>query len=218
MKKTLLAIMLLSASFAAHAQRSSAGTWEWSVAGIYQDSKNMDSERGSSLRLDGAAGLGFNVSYNLTDHFSVGGDFDFMRPNYKAVLVDDTVMPVDTINIDHKMSQFNGRLKANYNFMTGNLRPFVEAGIGWTYFDSNVADGDPVVGCYWHPYWGYICSGFYRTFTETTFSYGVGAGLKYKLAGGSFVKFSVNQWLLDGFGAAGDENVTAARIEYGWSF
>lgn len=218
MKKLALVVLLLSASFAAHAQRSAAGTWEWSVAGLYQDSKNMGSESGSSLRVDGAVGLGFNISYNLTDHFSVGGDFDFLRPDYKAVLIDDTVMPVDTLNIDHKMYQFNGRLKANYNFMTGNFRPFVEAGLGWTYFDSNVIDGEPIVGCWWHPYWGYICDGFYNTFTETVFTYGVGAGFKYKLTGGSFLKFSVNQWLLDGVGAAGDEDVTAARIEYGWSF
>jgi hypothetical protein len=75
-----------------------------------------------------------------------------------------------------------------------------------------------IVGCWWHPYWGYICDGYYRTFNDTIFSYGVGAGFKYRFVGDSFLKLSVNQWWLDGVGAAGDEDLTGARLEYGWRF
>jgi opacity protein-like surface antigen len=218
MQKVLIALLLIGMSFTAHAQRDKSRTWEWSIAGLYQDSKNMDSESGSSLQVDNALGIGFNVGYNWTDHFTLGFDFDFMQPDYRAVLVDDTVQPAVTTEINHELSQFNGRLKATYNFLEGPFRPFVEAGLGWSYFDSNVADGDPIVGCWWHPYWGYICDGFYDTFDDTVFSYGAGLGLKYQFAGDSFLKLSYNSWRLDGVGAAGDENVSAARLEYGWNF
>lgn len=218
MNKAILAMLLLGASLTANAQQNYSGTWEWSFAGLYQDSKNMGSESGSSLRVDGAVGLGFNASYYLTNSFSVGFDLDFLRPKYKAVLVDDTVMPIATTEISHKLSQFNGRLKATYEFLDGPVRPFVEGGIGWTYFDSNVTDGPPIVGCWWHPYWGYICEGFYNTFTETVFSYGVGAGLKYRFVDDTFLKLSINTWTLDGVGAAGDEALTGARLEYGFRF
>ena len=215
MKKILAASLLLCVSLAANAQTS--GTWEWSVAGLYQDSKDMGSDGGSSLRVDSAIGIGFNIGYRLTDHFAIGFDVDFLRPDYTAILVDDTVSPAETTRIDHEMSQFNGRLKASYNFLEGPFRPFVEAGLGWSYFDSNVTDGDPIVGCWWHPYWGYICEGFYNTFSETAFTYGVGAGFRYEFVGGSFLKLSVNSWTVD-VGATGDENISAARIEYGWTF
>jgi opacity protein-like surface antigen len=208
----------LSLSLTAQAQRDKSRTWEWSIAALYQDSKNMGSENGSSLRVDGALGLGFNIGYNWTDHFTLGVDLDFMRPDYTAVLVDDTGFPVTTTEINHDMSQFNGRIKGTYNFLEGPFRPFIEAGLGWSYFDSNVADGPPIVGCWWHPYWGYICDGYYNTFTETAFSYGVGLGFKYQFAGDSFLKLSYNSWELDGVGAAGDEGISAARLEYGWNF
>jgi opacity protein-like surface antigen len=218
MKKVLFAILLLGMSLTANAQRDNSGTWEWSISALYQDSKSMGSERGSSMKVDSAIGLGFNVGYYLTDHFSLGVDFDFLRPDYKATLVDDTVVPAETREINHELSQFNGRFKANYDFLSGPFRPFVEAGLGWSYFDSNVADGPPVTGCWWHPYWGYICSNYYRTFSDTVFTYGVGAGFKYRFVGNSFLKLSVNTWTLDGIGAAGDENLTGARLEYGWRF
>lgn len=218
MNKILVAIVLLAFSVSAQAQRDKSRTWEWSFAGLYQESKNMGSESGSSLSVDSAVGLGFNIGYNWTDHFTVGVDLDFLRPDYTAVLVDDTVIPAETTTIRHELSQFNGRLKATYNFLEGPFRPFVEAGLGWSYFDSNVADGDPIVGCWWHPYWGYICDGFYNTFDETTFTYGVGVGVKYQFVGDSFLKLSYNVWELDGVGAAGDEGITGARLEYGWNF
>ena len=103
-------------------------------------------------------------------------------------------------------------------FLEGPLSPFVEAGIGWSYFDSNVADGPPVTGCWWHPWWGYICSNFYSTFSSTEFSYGAALGLRYIMRGGMTLKLSVNQYWLDVGNAGGDPELNAARLEVGWSF
>ena len=86
MKRMLFGILLLGLSLTANAQRDYSGTWEWSISALYQDSKSMGSENGSSLKADSAIGLGFNVGYYLTDHFSLGADFDFLRPDYNAIL------------------------------------------------------------------------------------------------------------------------------------
>lgn len=217
MNKVVIAILLLSVSVTANAQRDKSRTWEWSFAALYQESKSMSSTNGSSLDIDSEVGFGFNIGYNWTDHFAIGVDLDFLRPDYKATFVEDAIPPSVQV-IDHEFSQFNGRIKATYNFLEGPFRPFVEAGLGWSYFDSNVADGPPIVGCWWHPYWGYICDGFYNTFTETTFTYGVGVGFKYQFAGDTFLKLNYNVWELDGVGAAGDSNLSGARLEYGWNF
>jgi hypothetical protein len=216
MYRLLIAILIIAIPAISDAQNR-ARTWEWSIAGLYQDSKNMDGENGSSLRIDGAGGLGFNISYNLTNKFAVGVDLDWLRPDYRAEMVED-VLPPSTVVIDHEFSQFNGRIKGVFNFSEGPLTPYLEGGFGWSYFDSNVADGPPQTGCYWHPYWGYICNNYYSTFTETSFSYGAGLGLRYQMPGGTFVKGSYNVWDLDSLGSAEDSTITGFKVEFGWSF
>jgi hypothetical protein len=216
MYRLLIAILIIAIPAISDAQNR-ARTWEWSIAGLYQDSKNMSGENGSSLRIDGAGGLGFNISYNLTNKFAVGVDLDWLRPDYRAELVEDAFPPQTTV-IDHEFSQFNGRIKGTFNFTEGPLTPYVEGGFGWSYFDSNVADGPPITGCYWHPYWGYICNNYYSTFTETSFSYGAGLGLRYQMRGGTFIKGSYNVWDLDSLGSADDSTITGFKVEFGWGF
>jgi len=218
MTRFIIAILIIAIPTISNAQMDRARTWEWSIAALYQDSKNMGSDQGSSLRVDGAGGLGFNISYNFTSKFMVGVDLDWLRPDYRAELVNDEVFPIETTVIDHEFSQFNGRIKGTFNFSDGPFTPFVEGGFGWTYFDSNVADGPPITGCWWHPYWGYICENFYSTFTETSFSYGAGLGLRYQMRGGTFIKGSYNVWDLDSLGSADDSTLTGIKLEFGWSF
>ena len=80
-----------------------------------------------------------------------------------------------------------------------------------------MADGSPVAGCYWHPWWGYLCSGYYRTFKGTDFSCG-GAGLRYDFPGGSFVCGSYSVYKLDIGGDAADPQLQSLELEYGWRF
>lgn len=200
------------------AQGNRANTWEWSFAVLYQDSKDMGGEGGSSLKVDDDWGLGVNFGYNFTNHLKLGVDLDWLSPDYQAVLVEDVPGSTRTTTIDHEFSQFNGRIKGTYTFLDGPLMPFIEAGIGWTYVDSNVLDGPPTTGCWWHPWWGPICTNFYSTFSNTTFTYGAGLGLQYNLRGGSFVKASYNVWELDDMGHTSDSTISGARIEFGWGF
>jgi opacity protein-like surface antigen len=195
--------------------QSFGNKWEWSIAGIYQESESSGGDGGSGVEIDSEIGFGFTLKYFFNPKLAVGGDIEWIRPDYTATLVDDQGM---TQTFSHTFTQFNGRLKATYDFTENNFSPFVEAGIGWTQFDSNVADGPPLVGCWWHPWWGYICSGFYDTITETNFSYGGALGLRYRLRGGSVVKLSYNTYQLDGSSAEVDPSISAFRLEFAWGF
>ena len=189
--------------------------WEWSIAGIYQESESPGTVGGSSLEIDSDLGIGFSLDYFFNQKFAVGADLEWLSPDYKATLINDQ-NEVSTIN--HKFSQFNGRIKASYYFMDGPLTPFVEGGIGWTYVDSNVADGPPITGCWWHPWWGYICSNYYSTFSETSFSYGGALGLRYRMRGGTMLKLAYNNWEIDGSGDAPNPTLNAVRFEVAWGF
>ena len=98
------------------------------------------------------------------------------------------------------------------------LVPYIEAGIGWSFIDSNVASGPPQGFCWWHPWWGYICESFVDTFSSTEFSYGAGVGVWNELIGNSFIKASYNVWALDTDGSRADPQLETFRIEYGWRF
>jgi opacity protein-like surface antigen len=92
----------------------------------------------------------------------------------------------------------------------------VQAGLGWTYIDSNVSDGRPTTGCWWDPWWGYVCADFYDTYDDNRFSYGAGAGLRYEFRNGMFVKGSYNLLELDGEGNGADPSFDLWRLELGW--
>ena len=151
MKRLMIAVLVLVAPALTFAQGNRAGSWEWSLAAIYQDSASSGAEGGSNLKLDSELGFGINFGYNFTNKLYLGGDFEWLRPGFSATLIEDAPDPeVRTIN--HTMSQFNGRIKGVLTFLESPLSPFVEAGIGWSYFDSNVADGPPLklsVNQYW---------------------------------------------------------------------
>jgi len=221
MRTIMIAILLLAIPGLGQAQTyfNSGGiaeTWEWSFAGIYQYKENAGGAGGSSLEVDPALGIGINFAYNVTDHFSVGMDFEFLRPDYQVTLVTDTG---ERQVIDHSFSQFNGRLKGAYYFMDGPVTPYLEAGMGWSYFDSNVADGPPSTGCYWHPYWGYVCNSYYSTYTATEFTYGGALGVRYEMQNGTLLKLSYNTWVINtGGGDAVEPDLAALRLEFGWRF
>ena len=217
MRNLAVVILLLAVPCISAAQSNRGQNWEVSASAIFQDSKSIGGDGGSSLDVNSETGFGINFAYNFTSKLALGVDLEFLNPKYTAVLVDDTGIEDDLV-INHKFSQFNGRIKGAFNFIDGPFTPFVEAGLGWSNFDSNVADGPPTTGCWWHPWWGYICSNYYSTFSDTLFSYGAGAGLRYEFIGGLFVKASYNYWEMDGMGNASDSSFEAGRIEIGGLF
>jgi opacity protein-like surface antigen len=217
MRNLALTILLVALPCLSFADSNRGQNLEVSVSGVYQDAKFLPGSNGSTLEIKTELGFGINFAYNLSSKLSVGGDFEFLRPNYRAVLSAEDPNDDDLV-INHQLSQFNGRLKGTFNMIDGPFTPFVDAGLGWSYFDSNVADGPPQTGCYWHPWWGYICNNYYSTFSDTLFSYGVGAGLRYEFIGGMFVKASYNYWEMDGLGQTDDSAFVSGRLEIGGSF
>ena len=225
MKKYFLTIIFLVAPAVSMAQgygNSRAQTWDFSIGAIYQGADVSDGSDGSSLSVDDTWGLGFNVGYNFNSHLNISADFDILRPDYTATVFSqpnppDGSAPVES-TVSHRLSQFNGRLKGTFYLTEGPLVPYVEVGAGWTYVDSNVADSPPQGSCWWHPWWGYICDTWVSTFSSTETTYGGGLGLRYEMAGNSFLKLSYNYWKLNTGGARADPTLESARLEYGWRF
>jgi opacity protein-like surface antigen len=220
MRALLITLFVLAPALSAaqgFGTRDRAQQWDFALGAIFQTSDRVDGQNGSYLDVKNAWGFGFNIGYHFNSRFSLSADLDFIRPDYTVEIISEDPRN-QPVRVDHRLSQFNGRFKGTWNILDGPLVPYVEAGAGWTYIDSNVADGPPQTGCWWHPWWGYICSNYWSTFSSTETTYGGGLGIRYELRGGAFAKLSYNYWKLDSGGNSSDFNLASARLEYGWNF
>ena len=203
--------LLLSGAAGVSAQPERGGNWETTIQLIASDSEKFNGENRSSVEIDSAIGLGFGAHYNFDRSWALGFDATWIEPDYEAVLNSESE---GLIKISHEMSVFSGQLRGTWNLMEGPFTPYLQAGIGWTYIDSNVADGPPITGCWWDPFWGYVCQNFYDTYDDTSFSYSFGAGLRFEFGNGMFVRGSLNRLEIDN--GDFDPGVNSARFELGW--
>ena len=228
MRVLVIAVLVLLPAFAsAQSFRvpGAAQPWYLSISAIYQDGLSAGGEGGpqsatpdsSSLRVSSELGFGLNFGYNFNEHLAIGLDIEWLSPDYKAELVPEDPNE-NPVLIDHELTQWNWRLKGTWNFTEGPLVPYVDLGYGWSNIDSNVADGPPITGCWWDPWWGYVCSNFYQTISSTESGWGGGVGLRYDLPMEGFLRFSWNRWELASGGNSDDLTLESFRLEYAWTF
>jgi opacity protein-like surface antigen len=200
-------------------KRSAAGSrdgrFETSVILAYQTGKNETSEGGSSLDIDSTLGWGLNFGWNLTAKWNLSYKFVSTKPNYLAVIVpeDPNLLPQ---SIDEKLSKSSHQFNVTYNFREKALTPFVLAGIGWTKVDSNVPTGSVGGGCWWDPWWGYICFADWKTYETTEFSYNLGLGVRWDINNALFTKAAYSREFLKLDN--GTFNFDMAILEFGLMF
>ena len=125
-------------------------------------------------------------------------------------------MAPDTIR--SKLDMFSYEVKGVYHIIDGAFTPFVEASAGWTNMDSNIPDGPPTSGCWWDPWWGYICDSFYSTYSKTRFSYGGAVGFRFDTRGGAGIKASYGIKEIDTSNATESASFELWRLELLWRF
>jgi opacity protein-like surface antigen len=190
------------------------GEWEVTFQLITNESDKIEGGNGSSFKLDSRTGWGFGIARNMSNHFALGFDFGWIRPEYKAVLTsEDPNEPA--IIIDHRADIITGQFKGVWNIFKGSFTPYVEAGAGWTHVDTNVADGPPVTGCWWHPVWGPVCQNFYDTHSDTNLSYGGGLGLRWEVGSKLLLKASYNLLIIDDDGRQNNPELNSIKLEIG---
>ena len=94
----ITAMLLITLPMLAGAQGNSAKraySWEFSLSGIFQESKGIGSENSSSLQVDSVTGFGLNMAYNFSNKLALGVDLEYLRPKYEAVLVDENGLDDD---------------------------------------------------------------------------------------------------------------------------
>jgi len=163
------------------------GRWEGSVILAYQTGLDQSGEGGSSIEVDSTAGWGISFGWNWTEKMNLSYRYLSSSPKYTATIVPEDPEE-DPATFNHKMSKGSHQLNFTYNFSKKAFTPFLVAGIGWTKLDSNIPSAPPQTGCWWDPWWGYICFTEWDTYKASEFSYNLGAGVRWDISDMIFTK------------------------------
>lgn len=193
------------------------GRWEGSVILAFQTGLDQSYEGGSELSVDSTMGWGLSFAWNWTDKWNLSYRYQSTKPDYTALVVPDEDSIEVPRTIAHEMSKSTHQFNVTYNFSRKAFTPFVVAGVGWSKLDSNVpTTAVPGVGCWWDPWWGYICFADWKTYKTSQFTYNLGAGLRWDINNMLFTKASyVREFLSSDNGSI---NLDTAVLELGLMF
>src|SRR5277367_483759 len=154
------------------------GDWEFRIGPVYGFSQNVDFSNGSA-DIKSTVGIKTGVAYYLTDHLALGGDFTYSRGDFSGSITNSGV----AVGVqDGHQSSSTFLFDGTYSFLNGPFRPYLAAGLGYTWVDTDIVSGPPVTGCWWDPWWGYVCSGYQPTRGTSSWAGQLGAGLQWNFS------------------------------------
>jgi len=209
-----LALALLFGAASADAQ-GREGRWEFTLGALYQLGTQADFEGGSSIDTEDDFGFSLSTGYNINDKLNATFGFSYADIGYDANVISDEGAD---IGISGEYETWGLSANLIYNFSDGEMTPFIGAGIGWSWIDTNVPTGLPDTVCWWDPWWGYVCYTDYPTATTDALSYQAMAGLRYEFSYSSFMRLWYASKWLDLDQATTTPRFDAIGFDFGWMF
>ena len=216
LRVTLISILAVLAILLTHANaeikdsnRGKKG--EWYLLVNWADSGTIEFHGGSEVSLNADLGRGVGFAYNLNEQVNLAVEFSWNSASYDVSSVDGNGDPVNFSGVLYTDKIF---FDVTYNILPKALTPFVTGGFGWTFIDTNIPTGVPI--CWWDPWWGYVCT--QSTYTDTSFSYNIGAGIRWDVTKSFFLKGSVNNTSIDIDRASGTPSFFNSRFDFGFMF
>ena len=213
--RAALALVLVVGAAAADAQ-DREGRWEFTLGTFYQLSTTVDGQEGAGLETDNEFGFEIGGGFNFSDNLATTFNLQWAGVGYDATALDEDLNPVD---ISGTYDAFTLSGNVVYYFGDGALAPYIGAGIGWTWIDTNIPNGPPYTWCWWDPWWGYVCSTSYPTKTLNAFSYQALLGLRYDFDNGrTFFKLGYTSQWMDFDASSGTPRFDVITLDFGWIF
>jgi opacity protein-like surface antigen len=210
-----LVLVLVAGATTASAQ-DREGRWEFTLGTLYQLGTSIDAESGGRVETDDDFGLSVGAGYNFTDKLATSFGMQWAGIGYGADVFDEDGNPF-RVSGSYDTWALSGNVV--FNLMDGPLTPYVGAGIGWTWVDTNVPSGLPSTVCWWDPWWGYVCYTDYPTKTTDAFSYQATVGLRYTFDNDmTFLRFGYTSQWQEFESADGTPRFDVIGLEVGWMF
>jgi opacity protein-like surface antigen len=145
---------------------------------IYQFSQKVGFQGGSSVDLHDDLGFGIMYTYRFTPRWDLQAGFDFQW------IGDDAVVQADggqSFKSSGSMHAFTPHINGIFNFFSGDLTPYVNAGLGWSWVNTDIPSSPPYRACWWDPWYGYYCGVYQNTHSSDQFIYQLGAGVRWDI-------------------------------------
>jgi opacity protein-like surface antigen len=191
---TCLSLSLMSVATAQSSPRSTG--WDLGVDVLYQFSKDIDFDGGSSLDVEDDIGLGFTFGYRFNPKVELQFSVDWNNVDYRGVLQSAELATLSA-EVSGEMESFVPRVNGVYNFRDAPVTPYITAGLGWAFIDTNIPTGQVTIGCWWDPWWGEICTPYQPTKSVDYFLYQAGAGVRWDIGEAATMRFSYDKTWLD---------------------
>lgn len=193
------------------------GDWEFRIGPVFQESKNVGFNGGSHADIDSTTGVKIGAGYYATDQLIIGGNFSYGQSSFNGTVQSGTPginAVIENGHVDFSTMMFD----ATYTFLHGPLRPFVKGGLGWNWINTNIASGPPQTGCWWDPWWGYICSGYQPTHGASSFAYQAGAGVQVNFSRTFAVDVDYQYTWIDLHNTSSTPGFGAVELLFVWRF
>ncbi len=190
--------------------------WETRLGANYQPTVNVDFDGGTEAEFNSSLGFMVGIGYDLSKNFEVGANFSFDERDFEANIAGDVAGEIFAVT--GELDAMGAMFDLTYNMMSGPFTPFLVAGAGWNWVDTNIPTEPPQVGCWWNPWYGYICSGFQETKNVDGFAYMVGAGLRYRMNESLSLSGSYRMMWVEFPKADGTPAFDGFQLVVGWGF
>jgi outer membrane protein assembly factor BamD len=197
-------------------QTALQGRWEGRVGASLANSADVDFKGGTTVELDGGAGFMLGVAYHYTDRLQLGSTFTYDQKDYTAELVGDD--PDESFAVKGSLDSMTLMFDVAYRILTGPLTPYVAGSVGWSWVDTNIATEPPDIGCWWDPWYGYVCTSFQDTKSVSSLAYGLDVGLRYDLNEVFAVQGGYTMRWVDFENATGTPAFDGFQLSLGWKF
>lgn len=212
-----LAVLVVSAlpAVVEAADNDRAQRWEATLQGRFTGSETIAFDNGAQAQVNSSTGFGFGFSYNFDERKAAGLDFAWNNLNYSGSATPGGGGPAQAVS----GTAYAGSMMLNgtYHFLDRPFTPYVTGGIGLTYTDTGIPAGVGT-GCWWYPWYGYVCGPVTYTKTSTDWTYAIGAGLRWDVTPGFFLRGGVQQQWLSVGAASGTPSFIVGRFDIGFKF
>jgi opacity protein-like surface antigen len=213
MARSTIAVVLIAAaglalSPIAHGQDYHT-PWEGGVDLIYQGGKTLNFDGGTSANLESDFGFSIYFGYRATPHIEAQFAFDWSNADYQANLAGQ----FGGITTAHgSYTSFTPRVNVQFNLLDGPLTPYAVAGIGYSFIDTNIPAGRPQSGCWWDPWYGYVCGSVQPTKSVDGFAFQFGIGGRWDVSEMLSLKLAWERHWVDLGHGAGTPYLDQARL------
>jgi opacity protein-like surface antigen len=194
------------------------GSWEMLIPIRFFDSKTLDFDHGTSVDLHSDLGWGFGFGYNMSEKLNLDFEFGWMDSNYTVKWASADVPAGPSAEATGYLQVSSTQFNLTYYFMPKTVTPYFSGGLGWIWLDTNIPTGPPQTGCWWDPWYGYVCSTFQDTASRSGWSYGLGAGVRIEPKDSFFLRLGVNDVWQDFGTYSNSPSFLSYRLDMGWKF